>query len=158
MHRRLVLAATALLVLASTAGAQPGRKVTGSGYGFYVRKGKDSFKLPGDRKVDQESSTGYLTANQADNPLNMNSQSCADTTITSKDGNTAVGSGYCVNFDPDGDAAWTWFRGGLDSGTWGFIDGTGKFKGIEGGGTWKTKQRSPDGKFINTWEGTWQTK
>jgi hypothetical protein len=150
--------AVAAFLLATVYGVQGGQKVTGSGYGFYVRKSRDTYKLGDDGRVNQESDTGYLTAAQPDNPLNMNSQNCSGTTITDADGKTGTGSGYCVSFDSDGDAAWTWFKGELDSGTWGFIDGTGKFKGVEGGGTWKTKQRSPDGKFINTWEGTWQSK
>jgi hypothetical protein len=158
MHTKLLLIAVAVLLLASSAEAQAGKKVTASGSGFYIRKGKDSFKLPGDRRVEQEGSEGYLTTTQSDNPLNLASQNCTGTTITSKDGKTGTGSGYCVLFDAAGDAAWTWFRGDLDAGSWGFIDGTGKFKGIEGGGTWKTTQRSPDGKYINSWDGSWQTK
>jgi hypothetical protein len=151
-------AAAVLLLLAPVPGAQAAQKVSGSGYGFYVRKSRDTYKLADERKVDQESNTGYLTTAQPDNPLNMNTQNCSGTTIADSDGKTGSGSGYCINFDADGDAAWMWFRGDLNAGTWGFIDGTGKFKGIDGGGTWKTKQRSPDGKFINTWEGTWQMK
>lgn len=132
--------------------------MTGSGHAFRVPKASETYKLADGRSVQRESDVGYLTTAQPDNPLNMNTQDCSGTTVVSTDGKTASGSGYCVSFDADGDTAWMWWRGDLDGGTWGFTDGTGKFKGVEGGGTWKTKQRSPDGKFIDTWEGTWQMK
>ena len=152
------VAAAVFLAFGITAGAQAGQKVTGSGQGFYVPKSAATYKLADGRSVQQAADGGYLTSAQPDNPLNMNSQDCDGTNVVSTDGKTGTGSGYCVNFDKDGDAAWMWWRGDLDGGTWGWIEGTGKFKGVDGGGTWKTKQRAPDGKFINTWEGTWQMK
>jgi hypothetical protein len=153
-----IMAAAAVFVLAGLSVAEAGPKVSGSGYGLYIRKSRDSNKLSDDRRIDQETNTGYLTTAQPDNPLNMNTQTCTGTTVTSADGKTGTGSGYCASVDADGDVTWMWFRGDLNAGTWGFLDGTGKFKGIEGGGTWKTKQRSADGRLINTWEGSWQTK
>jgi hypothetical protein len=148
----------AFVLLATVSAAKGGQKVTGNGHNFFVPKSSETYKLPDGRSVGQTSEAGYITTAQADNPLNMNTANCSGTTITSADGKTGTGSGYCVNFDPAGDAAWMWWRGDLDGGTWGFVDGTGKFKGVEGGGTWKTTQRSPDGKHIDTWEGTWQMK
>jgi hypothetical protein len=150
--------AAVFLVFGITAEAQAGQKVTGSGQGFYVPKTTTTYKLADGRSVQQASSAGTLTAAQPDNALNMNSQDCDGTTVLSADGKTGTGSGYCVNFDKDGDAAWMWWRGDLTGGTWGFVDGTGKFKGVDGGGTWKTARQWPDGKFVNSWEGTWQTK
>ena len=152
------VAAAAFLLLATVSGAKGGQKVTGSGHAFRVPKASETYKLSDGRSVQQESDAGYLMAAQPDNPLNMNTQNCSGTMIASADGKTGTGSGYCISFDSDGDAAWMWWRGDLDGGTWGFMDGTGKFKGVDGGGTWKTKQRSADGKFIDTWEGTWQMK
>jgi len=161
MHTRQHLgtvAAATLLLLATASGAKAGQKVTGSGQAFRVPKSSETYKLSDGRSVQQTSEAGYLTAAQSDNPLNMNSQDCSGTVIVSTDGKTSTGGGYCVGFDPSGDTAWIWWHGGFDGGTWGFMDGTGKFKGVDGGGTWKTKQRLPDGKFIDTWEGTWQMK
>jgi hypothetical protein len=152
------VAAAAFLLLATVSGAKGGQKVTGSGHSFYVPKSSETYKLSDGRSVQQAAEAGYTTTAQPDNPLNMNTENCSGTTITSADGKTGTGSGYCVSFDPSGDAAWIWWRGDLDGGTWGFIDGTGKFKGVDGGGTWKTARQWPDGKFVNSWEGTWQTK
>jgi len=40
-------------------------------------------------------------------------------------------------------------------GTWKYVDGTGMFKGLEGGGTYKGRMTSPT-EVENTWEGTYE--
>ena len=62
-------------------------------------------------------------------------------------------AGHCFNLDADGDANWFWWRmeeAGTEDcplycGVWGVSEGTGKFEGMTGGGTWKAKTMFPDG-------------
>ena len=157
-RRFSIIAAAVFLLLAPASGARAGQEVTGGGLAFRVPKASKTYKLADGRSVQQTTDAGYLTTTQPDNPLNMNTQNCSGTMIVGTDGKTGSGGGYCVSFDADGDTAWMWWRGDLNGGTWGFTEGTGKFKGVEGSGTWKTKQRWADGKFVDTWEGTWQMK
>jgi len=58
--------------------------------------------------------------------------------------------------DASGSVAWIWYRGNATGGSWGFINGSGKFEGIMGGGTYNIVLGWEDGKQINTWEGTWE--
>ncbi len=71
--------------------------------------------------------------------------------------------GYFVNEHADGDRDLGTFEGKIITaggqvtieGTWKYADGTGKFKGITGGGSYKGRMTSP-GEFENSWEGAYQ--
>lgn len=62
-------------------------------------------------------------------------------------------AGNCFGLDGDGDVYWLWWR--LDQagtaacstmcGSWGVYKGTGKYKAMTGGGTWKMTTQFPDG-------------
>ena len=71
--------------------------------------------------------------------------------------------GYFVNVHPNGDRDIGTFEGKVKTaggqvtieGTWKYVDGTGMFKGITGGGTYKGRMTSPT-EVENTWEGTYE--
>jgi hypothetical protein len=71
--------------------------------------------------------------------------------------------GYFVNEHADGDRDFGTFEGRIASsgeqvtieGDWKFTGGTGKFKGLTGGGRYKGRLTSPVD-VENTWEGTYQ--
>ena len=71
--------------------------------------------------------------------------------------------GYFVNEHPDGDRDFGTFEGKIATaggqvtieGNWKYAGGTGKFKGITGGGTYKGQATSPV-ELENSWEGTYQ--
>jgi len=71
--------------------------------------------------------------------------------------------GYFVNEHPDGDRDFGTFEGKIATaggqvtieGNWKYAGGTGKFKGITGGGTYKGRATSPV-ELENSWEGTYQ--
>ena len=71
--------------------------------------------------------------------------------------------GYFVNEHADGDRDFGTFEGTIVAavgqvtieGAWKFTGGTGKFKGLAGGGTYKGRAVSPT-EVENTWEGTYQ--
>ena len=71
--------------------------------------------------------------------------------------------GYFVNEHADGDRDIGTFDGRIATseghitieGTWKYSDGTGQFKGLTGGGTYKGRMTSPT-EVENTWEGTYE--
>ena len=91
-----------------------------------------------------------------------------DSRITYADMSDLVGGngtqrGYFVNTHANGDRDIGTFEGKVKTagaqvtieGTWKYTDGTGQFKGITGGGTYKGRMTSPT-EVENTWEGTYQ--
>lgn len=78
-------------------------------------------------------------------------------------GGNGTHRGYFVNVHPNGDRDIGTFEGKVKTaggqvtieGTWKYTDGTGQFKGITGGGTYKGRMTSPN-EVENTWEGTYQ--
>jgi hypothetical protein len=72
-------------------------------------------------------------------------------------------SGYFVNDHADGDRDFGTFEGRITTsgaevtleGTWKFTGGTGKFRGLRGGGTYRGRMTSPVG-VENTWEGSYE--
>ena len=68
-------------------------------------------------------------------------------------GRGTVVSGHCDGVDADGDVWTIWYGGDEDGGDWGYMGGTGKFEGIEGGGTFSAESQWSDGRGINSWEG-----
>ena len=71
--------------------------------------------------------------------------------------------GYFHNVRADGDQDWGSFEGKITTsgeqvtleGAWRFIDGTGKFRGISGSGTYKGRMTSPTD-MATDWTGEYQ--
>ena len=71
--------------------------------------------------------------------------------------------GYFTNTHSNGDRDFGTFEGRVNTsggqttleGTWKYTDGTGEFKGITGGGTYKGRMTSPT-EVENTWEGKYE--
>jgi hypothetical protein len=71
--------------------------------------------------------------------------------------------GYFVNVHSNGDRDTGTFEGKVITAdgqvtiesTWKYVDGTGMFKGLKGGGTYKGRMTSPT-EVENTWEGTYE--
>lgn len=91
-----------------------------------------------------------------------------DSRITYGDVSDLVGGngtqrGYFVNVHANGDRDIGTFEGKVKTaggqvtieGTWEYTNGTGQFKGITGGGTYKGRMTSPT-EVENTWEGSYQ--
>jgi hypothetical protein len=72
-------------------------------------------------------------------------------------------SGYFTQFHGDGDRDWGTFEGKVATsgaeitveGTWQFTGGSGKFKGLSGGGKFKTRMTSPRDVEC-TWQGAYE--
>lgn len=143
--------ALAWLAAAPAAEAAP-RKVSGTV--TYVPVGSDVSDLADGRSVARSAFNGIIVADDPTIPFHLAAQDCGGTTIVSADRKTTVGSGYCAALDKDGDAWWLWWRLEGDGSTWAVVDGTGKYKGMTGGGTTKTLVRLPDGRQTIRFEGT----
>lgn len=103
--------------------------------------------------------TQITFADDRSHPLDNVSSDCVGRFHTAADGALISGDGMCSGVDPDGNSASFWWRvekaGTADCpdlcGAWGYFNGTGKYQGIEGSGTWVR-----DTLFHNGSSGTWK--
>ena len=83
---------------------------------------------------------------------------CTGTNAREKSGSEPgfdYAAGYCVIFDEDGDAYWTWFEvDGLGSFEWTVMGGIGKYKGATGEGISTAERTMPDGTAVFRIKGT----
>jgi len=99
-------------------------------------------------------------ADDKSHPLDNVSSDCVGRFRTSADGAFISADGMCTSFDAAGDTASFWWRadksGTADCpdlcGSWGYFNGTGKYKGIVGSGTWVRDTMFPNGSS-GTWKG-----
>jgi hypothetical protein len=149
-----ILAGAALLVTAHVPGAFGQEQVSAKGK-FTFSASSESVSLPGGRTLQRAVSNGFILTDDPSSPLDQSAATCYGATIVSASGEPGAGSGHCEAIDKDGDVWMLWFRNDAHGGPWGYINGTGKFEGIEGGGTWAEGPQWPDGRGINTWETTY---
>ena len=114
----------------------------------------DTVELADGRTMTRQVLNGTAIAENPDTPLSRMSQDCMFTTVTAADGKSFSTGGYCDGVDTDGDVYWAVGTATEKGGTWHYIGGTGKFEGLEGGGTYQIAHEWPDGKVMATWDGT----
>jgi len=133
-------------------------EVSASGKNMFVNKVLESVKLADGTTAIRVLSDGFMSTEDAGNPLSLASMNCSGTTVRRGEA-TVSGAGSCESLDLDGDVAFYWWRYDEKAGgRWGFLGGTGKWSGVEGGGTYTPAFAWKDGKNGNTWKGTWKTK
>lgn len=101
---------------------------------------------------------GLVTATDTAIPFHMSSQDCVGANVATAEGMLVQGHGACYGVDTEGDVWWIWYSNNPDGGTWGFLGGTGKYEGIEGGGTTQSNLPTAEGRLHVAWQGTWQMK
>jgi hypothetical protein len=154
--RRFLLALfVAGLMLSVSVPAVRAQENSGSGQVMLVPRPAQSTTMPDGRVLQIVGVDGFVTGDQADNPFAPATQSCAGTVVVAADGSGAEAHGYCDGVDTEGDVWWIWWSETPAGGKWGIIGGTGKFTGMEGGGTTNRVAEWPDGRYIVRWEGTW---
>lgn len=132
---------TALALLAMSAGASAGEST-----GIYTTHDEKSMEAPlpdGGRTI--VSHYYQLTKSEkADDPINDTESFCVGRFIVSKDGKVTAASGFCLseNASRDG-SSWWWKADEIGTtgcpdmcGSFGYVEGYGKLKGVTGGGTW----------------------
>lgn len=155
---RYLLAGAALIGLVWTSSAQA-KEEKGEGKVAYVILSSTEFQMPDGRTARRIHQRGTILAEDPASSIHKSSQDCFGTMIMSADGPPAPGYGYCDGVDTDGDLWTIWWKNESGGGSnWGFLGGTGKFKGVEGGGTTKTELQSPDGRMLISWQGKWTLK
>ncbi len=143
-------------VAVTTAAAQ--RQLSGGGYAYFIRDAS-SMELPDGRSIIRYMDRGFLSADDPKNPFHRVNFDCSGTVAMAAGGGTGVMAGTCNGIDSDGDVYTLWWKGDdLTGGTWGLMNGSGKFEGIKGGGTFGTGLTWTDQKVINRWDGTWTMK
>lgn len=106
----------------------------------------------------------WITDN-ADDPIANSKGDCAGRMILSKEGATLSGSGVCFTTNLSGDGTTLWWK--VDEagtsrcpdicGSWAYVNGYGKLKGVTGSGTWVRTVLFSDGS-LGTYKGTYTKK
>ncbi len=151
-HLLQILSVCVLVSMATTAYAQ--MSYTTNGGNALMPNVLSTVDLPDGNMLVHAMSSGFSWTNE-DNVVGGNgSLECSGFTTVSPDGVQLDGSGTCEGLDTDGDVWRLWWSGGTE-GEFGFTGGSGKYAGINGGGTWKLQSQFADGKAMNEWDGTW---
>ncbi len=151
---------TAILVAGAAFVARSARAtdVSGSGKNMFVNKVLETFNLADGTTANRVLSNGFIAADDPASPLYLASMTCSGMSVM-RGAVTINAAGTCDSVDSGGDVAFYWWRydekGG---GRWGFLGGTGKWSGVEGGGTYAPAYAWKDGRTGNTWKGAWKTK
>lgn len=145
-------------LVGAAAQAQAQQQGQGSGRTTGVPVTDVTLQAPDGRTIQRQTFSGFSIADDPGNPFHQTNVTCTFTTAVAADGETVSQGAFCDGIDRDWDVFWLWGRGNQDGGTWSLIGGTGKFEGIEGGGTSTTAATWPDGKIIFSWEGSWTMK
>lgn len=145
-----VLVICCVLVVTSLASAETYEL---EGASTWIPVSVDVMTLDDGRTVTRQVLKGTAINNDPDTPLSNASQDCMFTTVTTADGSSFSSGGSCDGVDADGDVYWAIGTATEKGGTWKYIGGTGKFEGLEGGGTYQLALEWPDGKVMATWDG-----
>ena len=131
-------------------------EVEGGGSASYVTVSVEEFELAEGQPAIRVHQKGTLIAEGT--PFHLGSQDCFSTVVLASEGPSIPLYGYCDSTDRDGDMWVVWIKDEQGGGSiWGFLGGTGKYVGIEGGGTSKVEMQSED-RMVVTWEGKWTLK
>ena len=152
-----VLATAITFVLAFTIPASAGDPITASGRNTTVPISSVPTKLPNGTTALTNHTSGVVIVEKTteNNPSLLAQQDCFSTVVVAEDGKSGKVMGHCTAINPKGDVWTLSFNGDFTGGTWEYIDGTGPYAGVKGGGTYKPMGQLPNGNSINSWEGKW---
>ena len=160
MYNRLLCAVMILLLGGGTSTAFAQRSVEGR-YATHTIS-QDQTEMPDGSMMVTTRYHQTAFADDQSHPLDNTSADCVSLLHVSGEGAVMSASGSCFVIDADGDRTSFGLRmdeGGTDDcpgqcRSWGFFAGTGKFEGIEGGGTWENKTSFANGD-TGTWRGSY---
>lgn len=150
----LILAGTMVLLLSLTTGS-PAQERSHSGDFAFMTTASEEMPLSDGQVLMRVVQSGMVFADDPASPIDRTATTCTGSTVMDATGRATVVSGHCDGVDADGDVWTIWYGGDEDGGDWGYMGGTGKFEGIEGGGTFSAESQWSDGRGINSWEGTY---
>jgi hypothetical protein len=122
-------------------------------------------ELPDGSTVQVTQYSQITFSDDASHPLDNTSSECVGRFHVAADGSLISGDGMCSSFGAGGDTNSWWWRvdeSGTDKcpdlcGSWGYFNGSGKYAGIEGTGTWVRTTVFPNGSS-GTWKGKAKVK
>lgn len=146
-----LVVAAAGIAFAGTAGAKTARTAR-----IVVQDQWKNLVKSSDGRVMEQFRDSGVVVGEPDDPMNGTWQTCYGTYASSPGGEIRTISAYCDGRDDDGDVYWLAWEGGESDGPWQFTGGTGKFRGISGGGTWRDHRLSGgQGWVVRTVSGRW---
>lgn len=157
MNSNRMRIASYLFVTGALALAPLAQASEGGGTVTYVQTWSEVTKLPGGSSLQHAHLKGVILMDKADGLFHLQTQDCSGSTAINADGKVVDSAGSCTAVDKDGDVWWLSYHNGSQGNTWTFIGGTGKYKDIKGGGTSVYLLQTADGRFVNSWKGSWTT-
>jgi hypothetical protein len=118
-------------------------------------------ELPDGTKVVVSHYSQISFASDPTHPLDNVSSDCVGRFHVSAEEAFISADGMCTSFNSEGETTSFWWRADKANtadcpdlcGSWGYFNGTGKYKGIEGSGTWVRNTLFHNGSS-GTWKGT----
>ena len=125
-----------IVILSLTLGAHAGKKYKASGTVSGTILWEEEQELPDGNTLRLNRVSQMVTVTEADPgyPFSEANCMCSSSSINSDTTRNHLTS--CICFDSDGDCYWNIGEGDQTGGTFTFIKGTGKFKGVKGNGSW----------------------
>ena len=130
--------------------------MTGGGTLTFGQNSPEIVELADGRSLLRTSNSGVYVADDPTGPFHLATQDCRGTVVIGTDDSPPINRGYCDCVDADGDVWWISYTNNLDTGSWRILGGTGKFAGMEGGGSTEFLLNLPDGRLVLRWDGSWE--
>lgn len=154
LKRAFLVPAVATVFLLITAPGSQAQERSDSGNFTFGITSSEEMALGNGQTLIRTVQSGMVFAADPASPMNQTATTCSGSSVMAA-GEAIVGVGYCDSVDQDGDVWTAWYASDQSGGNWGFMSGTGKFEGVEGGGTFGSVAQWPDGRGINSWEATY---
>lgn len=155
MNSKITWTVCGVLIAGALALSPLAQAAEGSGSVTYVTTWTQTMKQPGGRALQYAHLKGVILTDKADGPFHLSAQDCSGSVAIGADGKVEDSAGSCTAVDKDGDIWWLSYHDGPQEHTWAIIGGTGKYKGIKGGGTTTDLVLTADGRQVITWKGSW---
>lgn len=155
MNSRMTRTVCGLLITGALAVAPLAQAAEGGGTVTYVTTWTEKTMLPGGRALQRYYQKGVVLMDKADGPFHLSAQDCSGSVAIGAGGKVENNAGSCSAVDKDGDSWWLEYHTGAQGDTWTILGGTGKYKGMKGGGTTAELVDTADGRLVITWKGSW---
>lgn len=149
--RTLVLASVTFGLLCPVFAQAREYKTTGTG--SYVQIASEATELANGNIAVHTISKGVLVCDDENDPIHLTTQDVAGTMIYDAEGNLIKGMGYADGITLAGDVFTISWVTNETGNTWEYIEGTGIFEGIQGGGLSVNLVLHPDMQQVIRFEG-----
>lgn len=152
---RCIIFVFAFLLFSSTTALSDGLE-RAWGFSATERTIADEHVLPNGGKLLTRQSSGIFFTSDTTLSFNGSSYECVYSVHVPSNDPKGRGHGQCYGVDSQGSIWWVQLKGSRNYGTWSFLDGTGRYKGVKGGGSWDATATAGPKKFVTTWKGQWE--